>query len=294
MSAEAGVAKPDPASSSSRCGGYDVRRARRCSWATRPRRTSPARRRAGVRAVLVDRAAARPPMQEGVERIFTLENLDELLAPRPPPPSPVTDEPRQPVPRRTSAGARLPGPAAGSAGTGAVPPERRLTASQGLASGLLGRDRAGDVRCLAAIVAIIFARRRAPTSTTAASSVRRHDRPGRGADRRRRTSMTADLGRPTPRDLRAAAVPVVGVRMDLRSPSSPTACWRPSTRCSFNPPDRGAAEASSGRGSRACCWRSPPACSLIVDRAVRGGDLLPRLPVPGVPQQLRRLARRAR
>ena len=41
------------------------RRGRRCSWATRPRPTSPARTAAGVRAVLVDRAGHRRRIRKG-------------------------------------------------------------------------------------------------------------------------------------------------------------------------------------------------------------------------------------
>jgi putative hydrolase of the HAD superfamily len=87
VSAEAGVAKPAP-------GVFELalRRLRCPAHRTlfvgdSPETDIAGAQRAGLRAVLVDRAAAAPD-QEGVERILTLENLDELLAAPafPPPP----------------------------------------------------------------------------------------------------------------------------------------------------------------------------------------------------------------
>jgi putative hydrolase of the HAD superfamily len=87
VSAEAGVAKPAP-------GIFEVALLRlRCPARNAlfvgdsPETDIAGAQGAGIRAVLVDRAAAAPD-QEGVERIFTLENLEELLAaPTSPPPS---------------------------------------------------------------------------------------------------------------------------------------------------------------------------------------------------------------
>jgi putative hydrolase of the HAD superfamily len=87
VSAEAGVAKPAP-------GIFELALARlRCPArkalfvGDSPETDIAGAQSAGLRAVLVDRAAAAPE-QEGVERIFTLENLEELLAAPafPPPP----------------------------------------------------------------------------------------------------------------------------------------------------------------------------------------------------------------
>jgi putative hydrolase of the HAD superfamily len=85
VSAEAGVAKPAP-------GIFELALARlRCPArkalfvGDSPETDIAGAQGAGLRAVLVDRAAAAPE-QEGVERIFTLENLEELLAPASPPP----------------------------------------------------------------------------------------------------------------------------------------------------------------------------------------------------------------
>ena len=86
VSAEAGVAKPAP-------GIFEVALRRlRCPArkvlfvGDSPETDIAGAHGAGLRAVLVDRAAAGPD-QEGVERIFTLENLEELLAmPALPPP----------------------------------------------------------------------------------------------------------------------------------------------------------------------------------------------------------------
>ncbi len=79
VSAEAGVAKPAP-------GIFEVA-LRRLGCPARkvvfvgdsPETDIAGAHGAGLRAVLIDRAA-KVPDQEGVERIFTLENLDELLA----------------------------------------------------------------------------------------------------------------------------------------------------------------------------------------------------------------------
>ena len=87
VSAEAGVAKPAP--------GIFELALRRLGCPARsalfvgdsPETDIVGAHGAGLRAVLVDRAATAPD-QEGVERIFTLENLEDLLAaPAFPPPS---------------------------------------------------------------------------------------------------------------------------------------------------------------------------------------------------------------
>jgi putative hydrolase of the HAD superfamily len=86
VSAETGVAKPAP-------GIFEVA-LRRLGCPARkalfvgdsPETDIAGAHGAGLRAVLVDRSATAPD-QEGVERIFTLENLEELLAaPASPPP----------------------------------------------------------------------------------------------------------------------------------------------------------------------------------------------------------------
>jgi putative hydrolase of the HAD superfamily len=87
VSAEAGVAKPAP-------GIFELALRRlRCPpgkalfVGDSPETDIAGAQRAGLRAVLIDRTAAAPE-QEGVERIFSLENLEELLAPPAfPPPS---------------------------------------------------------------------------------------------------------------------------------------------------------------------------------------------------------------
>jgi putative hydrolase of the HAD superfamily len=87
VSAEAGVAKPAP-------GIFELALRRlRCPAGKAlfvgdsPETDIAGAQGAGLRAVLVDRTATAPE-QEGVERIFTLENLEELLAAPafPPPP----------------------------------------------------------------------------------------------------------------------------------------------------------------------------------------------------------------
>ena len=82
VSAEAGVAKPAP-------GIFELALRRLRSPAGQalfvgdsPETDVAGAHAAGLRAVLVDRAATAAD-QEGVERIFTLEHLDELLAPPP-------------------------------------------------------------------------------------------------------------------------------------------------------------------------------------------------------------------
>jgi putative hydrolase of the HAD superfamily len=86
VSAEAGVAKPAPGIFDAALGRLRCPPRRALFVGDSPETDIAGALGAGVRAVLVDRAG-RGPVQEGVERIPTLENLEELLAaPAVPPP----------------------------------------------------------------------------------------------------------------------------------------------------------------------------------------------------------------
>jgi putative hydrolase of the HAD superfamily len=86
VSAEVGAAKPDPAIYQAALGRLRSSAHQALFVGDSPETDIAGALGAGVRAVLVDRAG-RGPVQEGVERIPTLENLEELLAaPAVPPP----------------------------------------------------------------------------------------------------------------------------------------------------------------------------------------------------------------
>ena len=262
-----------------RCGGYDVLPGRRCWWATRPRPTWPAPRRPAC-ARCWWTARAPPPTIDG-RRAHLHARGARRARPGAPPPASLTDATLTET--FETCGYRPP-TARAHAGTTW---RRRLTASKGFI-GLRRRDR-GASSSPRGIVAIPFALAGADLDSGGFIIVGTfvQDLVMIAAA----YFVTADLGRPTARTF--------GLR-----PFSPSAFgWifvalvaylvadRPSTRCSSI--RRPSSCPSGSDADRACSWRSPPACS---DRrgAVRGGVLLPRLPVPGVSQQLRRAARRAR
>jgi putative hydrolase of the HAD superfamily len=87
VSAEAGVAKPAPGIFEAALRRLRCPAGKALFVGDSPETDIAGAQGAGLRAVLVDRTATAPE-QEGVERIFTLENLEELLAAPASPPQP--------------------------------------------------------------------------------------------------------------------------------------------------------------------------------------------------------------